>query len=159
MVSQFQRHRGAVLVVALVLLLIITLLATTGMAMSTAELVMAGNEQFHRKAADAASAGVETVIARLAARSPERSAALTSAGTTAAGDYVASARFVGEESNLSGFSAEKFTGLHFDIESSGGSARNASDAQVQGVLVIESQGASQTFTRIGGGLAAGGGRP
>ena len=68
MPAHHRKHRGTVLVIALVLLLIVTLLATTGMAMSTAEFVMAGNEQFHRKAMDAASAGVETVIARLPAQ-------------------------------------------------------------------------------------------
>src|SRR5512147_2480602 len=58
--------RGVALVIALVLLLLVTLLATTGMAVSIADLVMAGNEQFHRRAADAASAGVEAAVAQLA---------------------------------------------------------------------------------------------
>jgi hypothetical protein len=151
-----RKNRGTVLVIALVLLLIITLLATTGMAMSTAEFVMAGNEQFHRKAIDAASAGVETVIARLPSESPEQRAFIEAVGSTAAGDYLADVRFVGEEASLSGFSADKFVGLHFDIDSTGGSARNATDAQVQGVLVIESTEGARTLRKLGTGLTEGG---
>jgi type II secretory pathway component PulK len=155
MPSHHRQQRGTVLVIALMLLLIITLLATTGMAMSTTEFVMAGNEQFHRKAIDAASAGVETVIARLPAESPEQRAFIEAVGSTAAGDYLADVHFVGEEASLSGFSAEKFVGLHFDIDSTGGSARNATDAQVQGVLVIEATAGANTYTRLGTGLTEG----
>ena len=154
--AHHRKHRGTVLVIALVLLLIITLLATTGMAMSTAEFVMAGNEQFHRKAIDAASAGVETVIARLSAESPEQRASIEAVGSTAAGDYLADVRSAGEESSLSGFSADKFIGLHFDIDSTGGSARNATDTQVQGVLVIEATAGVSTFRKLGTGLTEGG---
>lgn len=153
-----KKHRGAALVIALVLLLIITLLASTGMSLSTTEVVMAGNEQFHRNAADAASAGIETVIARVTASLPEQRAAVTASGFTASGEYLAGVRFVGEEAGLSGFSADKFVGLHFDIDSSGGSARDATDAQVQGVMIVESREGTTTFQRLGTGLAAGGGR-
>jgi hypothetical protein len=156
---QLRKHRGAVLVIALVLLLIVTLLATTGMAMSIAEFVMAGNEQFHRKAIDAASAGVETAIARLSASSPDRRASVKASGVTAAGDFIASVKDVGVETNLGGFSAEKFIGRHFEISSDGAAARNASDAQIQGVLVIEAAAGTSTFTRIGEGLEAGGHGP
>jgi type II secretory pathway component PulK len=156
---QLRKHRGAVLVIALVLLLIVTLLATTGMAMSITEFVMAGNEQFHRKAIDAASAGVETVIARLVTSPPEQRASVSASGATAAGEFIASVKDVGAESNLTGFSSEKFIGRHFDINSEGASVRNASDAQIQGVLVIEAVAGTSTFTRIGDGLAAGGRGP
>ncbi len=155
MVTRIERHRGAALVIALALLLIVTLLATAGMAVSTAEFVMAGNEQFHRNAVDAASAGIEAAIARLAASETDRRAVLSADGQTVSGDYDANGRFVGEEVNLPGFSAEKFNAVHFEIDSSGASARNARDRQFQGVMVIESQGATETFTRIGSGLAGG----
>ena len=153
---QIRKHRGVALVIALVLLLIVTLLATTGMAISIAELVMAGNEQFHRKAIDAASAGVESVIARLIASPPEQRASVSASGVTAAGDFVASVKDVGAEANLVGFSAEKFIGRHLDVASDGASARNASDLQIQGVLLIEATDAASTFNRIGDGLVAGG---
>ncbi len=56
-------QRGAALVIGLILLLVLTLLAVAGMNSATTELVMAGNEQFHRSAAHAASAGIEEAIA------------------------------------------------------------------------------------------------
>lgn len=150
--SHLRKHRGAALVIALVLLLIVTLLATTGITMSTTELVMAGNEQFHRHAIDAASAGIEAVIARLIVSPPTQRAAVKSAGVTVSGEFNAVVRYIGDESNLAAFSADKFSGRHFDVESDGKSARNAKDAQVQGVLVIESSVGTSTFTRIGTGL-------
>jgi Tfp pilus assembly protein PilX len=146
------RYRGVALIIAMLLLLIVTLLATTGMMMSTGEMAMAGNEQFHRQAADAASAGVEAAIARLAVSSMGRGSSFTLADTTASGDYVASARFTGEESSIPGFSAGKFSALHFEIESTGSAARNADDEQFQGVMLISSKEAVDTFTKRGTGL-------
>ncbi len=151
--------RGVALVIALVLLLIVTLLATSAMVVSTAELVMAGNEQFHRSAADAASAGVEAAIARLAVRPASRGVAGRTTGEMAVGRYTATARYVGEESSLPAFSAEKFAGLHFEIDSTGQSARNAVDEQFQGVMIIVPRSAADVFTRMGDGLAGEGGEP
>jgi hypothetical protein len=141
----------------MLLLAIRTLLATTGMSMSTAELVMAGNEQFHREAADAAAAGIEAVIAQLAVTPPAAGNTITSAaavgdGGPAMGDYAATARYAGEESNLPRSSAEKFTALHFQIESTGRSARNARDVQTQGVMVVTAPGGVTTFRQLGTGL-------
>jgi len=144
--------RGVALIVTLVLLLLVTLLATTGMRISTAEVAMAGNEQFHRQAMDAASAGVEAVIAQLAKSGLDRSTSITVADTTASGDYLASARYVGESRSVPGFSAGKFSVRHFEIESTGGAARDASDDQAQGVMVVSSTGDVETFARRAGGL-------
>lgn len=152
------KSRGVALVIALVLLLIVTLLATTGIMVSISELVMAGNEQFHRMATDAASAGVEAAIARLSAR-PASTSVVTAVDETASGDYIATARYVGEESNVPAFSAEKFAGLHFEIESTGQSARNATDEQLQGVMILVPHSAADTFTQMAGGLANEGSEP
>lgn len=143
---------GTALIVALILLLLVTLLATTGMTLSITELVMAGNEQFHRQAVDAASAGVESAIAQLAASPLAPSTAIKTADTTASGDYLASARYAGESTNVPGFSAGKFSARHFEIESAGGAARNASDDQLQGVMVISSTDAVTNVVQIEGGL-------
>ena len=144
--------RGAVLVIAMILLLIVTLLATTGMMLSTAEMTMAGNDQFHRQAMDAASAGVERAIARLRPGSIGRGTFITLADRTASGEFAASARYVGEESSLPGFSVGKFSALHLEIESTGHAARNADDQQFQGVMIVSSKGEVDTFTRRGEGL-------
>jgi Tfp pilus assembly protein PilX len=149
------KSRGAGLIIAMILLLIVTLLATTGMMMSTAEMVMAGNEQFHRQAADAASGGVEAALARLSSMPMDRDSSLTLADATASGEYIANARFAGEASSVPGFSAGRFSAVHFEIESTGQAARHAGDEQFQGVMVIRSRGAVATFVRRGGGLDGG----
>src|SRR5256884_2014014 len=56
------RQRGAALVVALLLLLVITLLAVAGMNAAAVEFVMAGNEQHRQNAFQAAETGIEQTI-------------------------------------------------------------------------------------------------
>ena len=147
-----RRSRGAALIVTLILLLLVTLLATTGMTVSITELVMAGNEQFHRQAVDAASAGVEAAIAQLATSSLDASASIRAVDTTASGDYLASARYAGESTGVPGFSVGTFSARHFEIESTGGAARDASDDQLQGVMVVTSTDAVASFVKREGGL-------
>ncbi len=54
---------GAALVVGLILLLVLTLLAISGMTTASLELLMAGNEQYQERAFQAADAGVEQALA------------------------------------------------------------------------------------------------
>lgn len=140
------KQRGVALVIAMILLFILTLLAVTGMSMSTAELVMAGNEQFQRRAFDAAGGGVEAAIAKVSVSSGMASETLTGR------DYVATLRYAGEESNLPQSSADKFVGRHIEIESTGKSARNAMDVQVQGVLLLVPTNGVADYQQIGTGL-------
>ncbi len=58
-----RRESGAALVVGLILLLVLTLLAISGMTTASLELQMAGNEQYQRRAFEAADAGVEQAMA------------------------------------------------------------------------------------------------
>lgn len=147
-------QRGAALVVALLLLVILTLLATTGMRTSVAELWMSGSEQFHRRAVEAASAGVEAGIARVRASRGNLSAETSLDGGSATAPYTATVRRAGTEASLPGSSAEKFIGEHFEIESTGAASRGALDVQVQGVMVISSRNGVRTFHRTGEGLGA-----
>ena len=57
------RERGAALVTSLILLLILTLVAISGMNTATLELVMAGNTQFQENAFQVAETGVDRAIA------------------------------------------------------------------------------------------------
>jgi Tfp pilus assembly protein PilX len=153
-----RQQRGAALVIALVLLVILTLLATAGMRMSIAELVMAGNEQFRHKASTAASAGVEVAIARVAAHRGLTPRNREVVGPVALGEpredsFTVSIQYTGEETSLAGSSAGKFTGAHFEITSVGTSARNARDEQVQGVMVVSASNHVATFVRAGDGLS------
>ncbi len=142
------RHRqGSALVIAMMLLFILSLLAVTGMSMSTAEVVMAGNEQFRRLASDAASAGVETAVSRL------RTAPV--AGEVTSDAFIATVRHAGDEASLPQSSTEKFVGQHFEIESTGQSARGASDVQTQGVMVISPASGVTTYGQVGDGLEGG----
>jgi Tfp pilus assembly protein PilX len=150
------KSRGTALIVALILLLLVTLLATTGMTLSVTELVMAGNEQAHRQAADAASAGVEAAIAQLVASPLDAGTSISVVDTTASGDFLASARYVGESTSVPGFSAGKFSARHFEIESTGSAARNASDDQFQGVMVVTATDGVASFVKREGGLTGAG---
>ena len=58
------RQRGAALVVGLVLLMILTLLAISGMNTATTELTMAGNNQYFENAFQAAESGVDEALAQ-----------------------------------------------------------------------------------------------
>src|SRR6185503_5745169 len=139
--------RGSALVIALMLLFILSLLAVAGMSLSTAEIVMAGNEQFRRRASDAASSGIETAVARLRGSTAE--------GEVSSDAFIATVRRAGVETSLPQSSADKFVGQHFEIESTGHSARGASDVQTQGVLLITPSNGVTTYRQIDGGLQGG----
>jgi type IV pilus assembly protein PilX len=55
-------ERGAALVVGLLLLVVLTLLAISGMTTATLELQMAGNEQYQERAFQAADAAIERAM-------------------------------------------------------------------------------------------------
>ena len=55
-------QRGAALVVGMLLLLVLTLLAISGMNTASLELAMAGNMQYHENAFQAAETGVEQAM-------------------------------------------------------------------------------------------------
>jgi hypothetical protein len=62
-VPTVRRDRGAALVVGLLLLLVLTILAISGMTTATLELQMAGNKQYQERAFQAAEAGIEQAMA------------------------------------------------------------------------------------------------
>lgn len=55
-------QRGAALAVGLILLLVLTILAISGMSTATLELRMAGNKQFQERAFEAADVGIERAM-------------------------------------------------------------------------------------------------
>jgi len=63
LIAQARRDSGAALVVGLILLLVLTLLAISGMTTASLELQMAGNEQYQKRAFEAADAGIEQAMA------------------------------------------------------------------------------------------------
>jgi len=63
-ISQYKSQRGAVLVVSLLLLVVITTLAVSGMNTATTELAMARNDQNYEFAFQAAETGLELAMAQ-----------------------------------------------------------------------------------------------
>jgi type IV pilus assembly protein PilX len=160
------RQQGAALVVGLMLLLILTLLAVTGMNTATTELVMAGNEQYRNNASHAASTGIEEAIPAIGTVPTTVGAAPVSVPSTpmpgsdpaavvahTADTYSTSTQYAGEETGLPQSSANKFVGLHYVITSTGTSARGAKDVQSQGLMVVAPAGSSGAdYGRLGKGL-------
>ena len=152
------RQRGAALAIGLILLVVLTLLAFSGMNAATTGLAMAGNEQYRRSASEAAAGGIELAIANLrnvptlAGAPTPLNGHLPDGAETAR--YATTTVYLGDETGLPQSSADKFIGLHYEIQSTGMSLRGASVSQVQGALVIASQRAGEpdTFRRLGTGL-------
>lgn len=146
------RQQGAALVIGLILLVILTLLAVTGMSTASSELIMAGNEQFRQNAFQAAEAGIERAISLLPTIPQSGTAVLVPnvavPGSTSGDTYTTSSRYVGDDLNLPGFSAGKFVGFHYEISSTGTSARNANSRHAQGAFVIQSAGGAGSFGTI-----------
>ena len=129
------RQRGAALVIGLVLLLILTLLAITGMNTASTELIMAGNTQYQARAFQAAETGIEQVIAGgvLNPAAPETLGVVTFPN----GDEVnTTTRPRGNTLPPPGFSFGTFSSEHFEITSAGTSLRNASSTHTQGLFLV-----------------------
>jgi type IV pilus assembly protein PilX len=62
--TQHKRQNGAALVVGLILLMVITILAISGMNTATTELAMARNDQNYENAFQAAETGLERALSR-----------------------------------------------------------------------------------------------
>ncbi|MGE0581486.1 MAG: PilX N-terminal domain-containing pilus assembly protein [Steroidobacteraceae bacterium] len=147
-----QGQRGAALVIGLLLLVVLTLLAITGMNTASSELIMAGNEQYRQNAFQAAEAGIERAISLLPTI-PQSGAAVVVPnvavpGSTSGDTFTTSSRYMGDDLNLPGFSAGKFVGFHYQVESTGSSARNANARHAQGAFVIQSAGGAGSFGSI-----------
>lgn len=135
---------GAALVVGLILLMVLTLLAISGMNTSTLELQMAGNMQYAEKAFQAAEFGIERAF-RTGTYSTT-SGAVPLNGSVATGQpetYQTSTAFdtnAGVTPVVSGgFSmgvGAGYSAYHFNIESTGASSRNAQATNSQSFFVV-----------------------
>ena len=63
--THFHRQQGAVLVVGLVLLLVLTILGVSTMSTASLELNMAGNDQFYENAFQLAESGVDVTVRQI----------------------------------------------------------------------------------------------
>lgn len=144
------RQSGAALVVGLILLMVLTLLAVTGMNTASTELVMAGNEQYRQNAFQAAETGIENALTVLRTV-PQTGGGVTVGPTRITGSanpneqYTTTSTYEGEDTNVAGFSAGKFTAFHYQIDSAGMSSRNANAQHSQGAYVIQNSAGAGSF--------------
>lgn len=148
---------GAALAVGIILLLILTILAITGMSTATLELRMAGNRQFQERAFQAAEVGIEramnsglysTSVPSLCPGDGCKSG--TTAGNTVANElagakdddsFTYTMRFDTDTGStiVPGGGYSLGTGLqayHFVVESTGTSQRDAQSTNVQSFYII-----------------------
>jgi type IV pilus assembly protein PilX len=143
------RQRGAALVVGLLLLVVLTLLAVTGMSTATMELAMAGNTQHSNRAFEAASSVLEselrrTDLAPLAApgQLPAIAANINRAYADGSGNPVSTASARSSYLATTGTAgwqlgtSHSFSAHHFESRSDGTAAKGASTSQLQGFYII-----------------------
>lgn len=141
-------QRGAALVVGMLLLLVLTLLAISGMNTASLELAMAGNLQYHENAFRAAETGVERAMvvgmfnpdpSLPAQRLPETDGETIAIPDTSEDAFFATITVAMDgapQPPLPNTSYGKSVTYHFDIQSNGRSARNAVVTTEQGIAVI-----------------------
>jgi type IV pilus assembly protein PilX len=146
--SPARRQRGAALVVGLVLLMVLTLLAISGMNTATVELQMAGNLQYAQNAFQAAETGIERTIQ---ATVPDTTVTANIAATLLPGStverYQSTVHFDAPNAVTAvpagGFSMGSGTGFsayHFDVTTTGTSARDARAVNTQSFYIVGPSG-------------------
>lgn len=137
-IRSMRQQRGAALVIGLILLLVLTLLAVSGMNSASLEFIMAGNEQYRANAFEAAETGIEQSIAQGTFNPGAPAQALN--GNNNANDVWASTvtpQLGGAPlPAIWGFSWNSFSSYHFEVISTGTSVRGGQAINTQGVAVI-----------------------
>jgi type II secretory pathway pseudopilin PulG len=145
------RQRGAALIVGMIMLAILTLLAITAMNTSSTELIMAGNEQFRERAFQMGEAGIEQAVRALPTVPQDGKDVKKSAASVSQPDdsWETTSKYIGQDDDIPGFSAGKFVGLHYRIDSTGRSVRNAQSTQTQGAFLLGGGGSGGPVGDIG----------
>ncbi len=135
------RQRGAALVVGLILLLVLTILAVSGVMTSMLELRMAGNAQLQERAFQAAEVAVEDALANpLLSTSPMAPQALVPVPNSPDDHYEFQMQYVGDTqlaSGLTGYSiGTGFLAYHFEVDAQGEAPGNARARHVQSFYII-----------------------
>jgi type IV pilus assembly protein PilX len=146
--THHKRQKGAALVVGLMLLVIVTVLAVSAVGTASTEMIMAGNEQYRERAFQAAEIGIENGIRKLATipqDNVDHTDPVVAVTSLPQDQYVLITRYVGEDDGIPGFSADKFVGLHYRIQSTGTSQRNASSQHWQGAYLVGAGAGSGIF--------------
>jgi type IV pilus assembly protein PilX len=144
-----RRERGAALVIGLILLLILTILAVSGVVTSTSELRMVANQQQQERAFQAAEVAIERALTTsIASTSTTTTVARTeiTPGADDTEEYEYRLRPVGEfqppaSAPTGAFSAGVgLAAFHFEVTSSGFAPGDAVSDHTQGFYVIVNTG-------------------
>jgi len=129
----YRQQNGAALVVGLILLLILTVFAVSGMSTATLELVLAGNTQFKENAFQAAESAIEVEFSRgPSAPGADRDGNYTFEGVSAANSTTSfRVSTIAEGYSLTGYAAD-----HYIISATGTSGKNARAVNEQGFFVV-----------------------
>ena len=137
-VNRTSRQHGAALVIGLLLLLVLTILAVSGMNSASLEFVMAGNEQYRANAFSAAEAGIERTLDSGVFNPAVATQNLNGAATATDNWATVTTTPLGATAlpALWGNSWNSFSTYHFEVVSTGTSVRNATAVNTQGVAII-----------------------
>ena len=133
-----RQQQGAALVIGLILLMVLTLLAISGMNSASLEFIMAGNEQYRANAFSAAEAGIEQTLASgmfnpaLPPQNQNGAATATDSWATTVTAQMGGTPLPA----LWGNSWNSFATYHFEVQSTGTAVRSARAVNVQGVAII-----------------------
>lgn len=126
-------QQGAALVVGLILLLILTVFAVSGMSTATLELVLAGNTQFTENAFQASESAIEAefVAGPATPDTPRQNNFIFENGSAATTQVVYRANTFAEGYSISEYSAD-----HYVISARGTSGKNATNVNEQGFFIV-----------------------
>ena len=136
-----RRQGGAALVIGLVLLVILTILAVSGVFTSTMELRMVRNSQSQEHAFQAAEVAIEDALANpVLSTSAAFSQATTDVPNSPGDEYSYELQFVGESplgAGMTGYSiGSAFTSYHFQVEATGNGPDGAVAEHTQSFYVV-----------------------
>jgi type IV pilus assembly protein PilX len=138
--TAFRSQRGAALVVGLLLLLVLTVLAISGMNSASVEFIMAGNDQYRQNAFNASETGIERALVTGAFNPNIVAEPVNGAIPNAPADNFTATvnRQLGgvPQGAIWGNSWNAFSTYHFQVQSQGTSARNSQATHSQGVAVL-----------------------
>jgi len=138
-----QRQRatqsGAALVIGLVLLVVLTLLAVSGMNSASLEFIMAGNEQYRSNAFQAAEVGIEQTVFQGTFSTTDANGKPYGPGLNGTDTWATVVNLplgATPQEPPPNYDQDKFATYHFDIVSTGTSNRGANAINTQGVMIV-----------------------
>jgi type IV pilus assembly protein PilX len=135
------RQQGAALVIGLILLLVLTILAVSGVFTSTLELRMVRNSQSQEHAFQAAEVGIEDALANPVLSTSSTFSQATTAVPNSPGDtYSYNLQFVGQAplgTGMTGYSiGTTFQTYHFQVDAQGNGPDSAIANHTQSFYVV-----------------------